>query len=88
MKAYVMTSGGVFGLIAIAHVWRVVEEGARLATEPWYVLITLAALVAVRRRADASGHLWHVAPPRWPPLPKPLAPPDPPARLRAPHSTA
>lgn len=43
MKAYVITSGGIFGLIAVAHVWRVFDEGPRLATEPWYVLITLAA---------------------------------------------
>ena len=43
MKAYVMTSGAIFGLITLAHVWRVFAEGPRLATEPWYVLITLAA---------------------------------------------
>jgi hypothetical protein len=43
VKAYVMTSGVIFGLITLAHVWRVFEEGLRLATEPWYVLITLAA---------------------------------------------
>lgn len=43
MKAYVMTSGAIFGLITLAHIWRVLEEGTQLATEPWYVLITLAA---------------------------------------------
>jgi hypothetical protein len=43
MKAYVITSGAIFGLITLAHVWRVFEEGTRLASEPWYVLITLAA---------------------------------------------
>ena len=43
MKAYVMTTGAIFGLITLAHVWRVFAEGPRLATEPWYVLITLAA---------------------------------------------
>jgi hypothetical protein len=43
MKAYVMTTGAVFGLITLAHIWRAIEEGPRLATEPWYVLITLAA---------------------------------------------
>jgi len=43
MKAYVMTTGAIFGLITMAHDWRAFEEGARLATEPWYVLITLAA---------------------------------------------
>ena len=43
MKAYVMTTGAVFGLLTLAHIWRVIEEGPHLATEPWYVLITVAA---------------------------------------------
>lgn len=43
MKAYVMTTGVLFGLITMAHAWRVFEEGPGLATNPWYILITLAA---------------------------------------------
>jgi hypothetical protein len=43
MRAYVMTTGVLFGLIAIAHVWRVVEEGAGLAADPFFVLLTVAA---------------------------------------------
>ena len=42
MKAYVMTTGAVFGLITLAHIWRVIVE-PHLAREPWYVLLTLAA---------------------------------------------
>jgi quercetin dioxygenase-like cupin family protein len=42
MKAYVMTTGVLFALITLAHVWRVFEEGSGLATDPWYVLITAA----------------------------------------------
>jgi hypothetical protein len=38
-----MTTGSVFGLIVAAHVWRVLEEGSHLATEPSFVLLTLAA---------------------------------------------
>ncbi len=45
MKAYVMTTGAVFGLLTLAHIWRAIEEGPHLATEPWYVLITVAAAV-------------------------------------------
>jgi H+/Cl- antiporter ClcA len=44
MKAYLITTCAIFGLIALAHVWRVVEEGMRLAREPWFVLLTLAAV--------------------------------------------
>jgi hypothetical protein len=43
MRAYVTTTGVIFGLLALAHIWRVVEEGAHLATDPWYILITLVA---------------------------------------------
>lgn len=43
MKAYVMTTGAVFGLLTVAHVWRMLEEGLHLARDPFFVLITLAA---------------------------------------------
>jgi hypothetical protein len=43
MKAYVVTSGSVFGLLVIAHIWRVIEEGPALARDPWYILVTLVA---------------------------------------------
>jgi hypothetical protein len=42
MKAYVMTTGVMFGLLTLAHIWRVTEE-PHLASEPWYILITVAA---------------------------------------------
>jgi hypothetical protein len=45
MKAYVMTTGAVFGLLTLAHIWRVIEEGPHLATQPFWVLITVAAAV-------------------------------------------
>jgi hypothetical protein len=40
MKTYVMTTGLLFGLVTLAHVWRVIEE-VHLATDPGYILITL-----------------------------------------------
>jgi hypothetical protein len=43
MKPYLMTTGAIFGLIVLAHVWRVAEEGSHLARDPWYVLTTAAA---------------------------------------------
>jgi hypothetical protein len=42
MRAYVMTTGAVFGLITVAHVLRVIAEGPHLARDPWYVLLTVA----------------------------------------------
>jgi hypothetical protein len=45
MKTYVMTTGVLFGLLTLAHLWRVIEEGTHLATDPWYVLVTLITAV-------------------------------------------
>ena len=44
MNAYVITTGIVFGLIILGHVWRVADEGWRLATEPSFVLTTALAM--------------------------------------------
>jgi len=43
MKVYLATTGTVFGLIAVAHIWRVIEEGPRLAKEPAFVALTVIA---------------------------------------------
>lgn len=43
MKGYVLCTGMVFGLLAGAHIWRIVEEGTHLATDPFFAAITLAA---------------------------------------------
>lgn len=42
MREYVMTTGVVFGLLTLAHIWRVMAEGAHVAN-PGFLLITLAA---------------------------------------------
>ncbi len=38
-----MSTGVIFVLIVAAHVWRVVAEQRSLATDPSFILITLAA---------------------------------------------
>jgi hypothetical protein len=43
MKAYLVTTGAVFGLVTFAHLWRIIDEWPYLATEPWYVLLTAVA---------------------------------------------
>ena len=43
MKAYVVTTGAIFGLITLAHIWRVIAEEPRMATEPFFVLLTVVA---------------------------------------------
>lgn len=44
MRSYVIATGVLFGLITVAHVWRMFEE-RQLAREPWYVLITVATTI-------------------------------------------
>jgi len=51
MKAYILTTGIIFGLITIAHVWRVIVEDMNLAKEPSFVLMTLLT-------AALSGWAW------------------------------
>ena len=43
MKAYLVTTGSIFGLIVLAHILRIMEEGQHLARDPWYILFTAAA---------------------------------------------
>ena len=43
MKAYLVTTGSIFGLIVLAHVLRIVSEGPHLMTDPGWVLMTVAA---------------------------------------------
>jgi hypothetical protein len=33
MKAYLISTGGLFGLITLVHLWRIVDEWPRLATD-------------------------------------------------------
>ena len=43
MKAYLATTGTVFGLLTGLHIWRAFAEGAQLAKEPLFILFTVAA---------------------------------------------
>jgi len=43
MKAYLLTTTALFGLITIVHLLRVAGEGTHLGHDPWFLLITLAA---------------------------------------------
>ena len=41
MKAYLITTGSVFGLIAVLHVWRAIVEPS--ARDPWFIVLTVLA---------------------------------------------
>jgi hypothetical protein len=44
MKAYLITTGLVFGLITVLHVVHAYSEGWRRATDPFFMLTTALAL--------------------------------------------
>jgi high-affinity Fe2+/Pb2+ permease len=60
MKAYLIITGTIFGLITAAHIWRIVVESSLLAREPWFMTLTILAAamftwaVLLLRRAPKS----------------------------------
>ena len=52
MKPYIVTTGALFALLAIAHILRTFAEWPRLGTDPWFIVEgpgigVLAAAVAI-----------------------------------------
>ena len=52
MKAYLLTTGGLFALLALAHLARTIAESSRLRSDPGFILEgpglgLLAAAIAV-----------------------------------------
>ena len=43
MKSYIATTGAVFALLLLVHIWRFTAEGPHLASDPWFWLITILA---------------------------------------------
>ena len=63
MKAYLLVTGSIFGLLVVAHILRLVQE-PHIAGDPWWWVITLLAaglcawafrVLALARRGGASG---------------------------------
>ncbi len=44
MKTYVLTTGTIFALVALLHVWRIIAEGTHLLANVWWVGITVGAV--------------------------------------------
>jgi hypothetical protein len=38
MKPYLITTGTLFALLALAHLLRTIMEWSRLAADPWFIL--------------------------------------------------
>ena len=52
MKPYLITTGSIFALLAVAHLVRTMAERSRLATDPWFIVEgpgigVLAAAIAI-----------------------------------------
>ena len=46
MRAYLLTTGALFGLLAVAHVWRVIAEWPRLMTDSGEIVEAAIGVVA------------------------------------------
>jgi hypothetical protein len=42
MRAYVVATGVIFGLLTVIHIWRMIEE-PHLVREPIFILVTAGA---------------------------------------------
>ena len=61
MRAYVIATGVIFGLVTVAHVWRIVDEGAGLLRRPGWVALTA---IAAGLGLWAFGLIWQARPGR------------------------
>ena len=43
MRPYLLVTSIVFGLVTIAHIWRMIGESAALARDPWFIALTVIA---------------------------------------------
>jgi hypothetical protein len=41
MKAYIITTGIIFALITVLHIWKAVAEGPGTAKNPLFIVLTL-----------------------------------------------
>jgi hypothetical protein len=45
MKAYVTTTGALFVLLFLVHLWRAIAEGATTLKNPFYIFVTVLSAV-------------------------------------------
>jgi len=43
VKAYLATTGVVFGILTALHIWRIIAEGGGPGREPWFLFISVVA---------------------------------------------
>jgi hypothetical protein len=57
VKSYVVTSGIVFALVTLAHLTRIIAEGAHLLRETAFVILTLIAVALTVWAFQVLRHL-------------------------------
>lgn len=41
MRNYLLVTAITFALLALVHLWRMIQESSALARDPWFVIVTL-----------------------------------------------
>ena len=61
MRAYIITTGIVFALLVVMHVWRVIAESHALVSDPHFLILTVLsaalsiwAFTLLRRRPSGT----------------------------------
>jgi hypothetical protein len=60
MKSYIVTTGGAFGLLALAHMARMFDEGAHLIGEPVFLLTTVGSVAVCVWAIVLLKKLWRL----------------------------
>jgi hypothetical protein len=58
MKTYLLVTAILFGLLAVVHLLRAIQESHQLAHDPWFVVITVVAAAM----SFWAFRLWRKAP--------------------------
>jgi hypothetical protein len=45
MKAYLIVTGSLFGLLGLLHVWRAIAEWPRPINDHWFALLMLVTII-------------------------------------------
>lgn len=61
MKSYIVTTGAAFGLLALAHMARMFQEGAYLIREPVFLITTVGSIVVCLWAITLLKKLTHIS---------------------------
>ena len=62
MRAYLLTTGGIFGVITVLHLWRAVAEWPHAGAGPSFLVVWAALILAPAALTWWAWRLWRARP--------------------------